>query len=74
MLLAMHGSLHESASKVKAMSHVGTAYNKKTCRTVKKYLQTVFFFILFRDIERGTFVTILALEKDRDNKHVGPSQ
>lgn len=68
-------SLHESASKVKAMSHVGTACYKKTCRTVlKKYLQTVFFFILLRDIERGTFVTIVALEKHRDDKHIGPSQ
>lgn len=47
---------------------------KRLVEQFKKYLQTVFFFILFRDIERGTFVTILALEKDRDNKQVGPSQ
>lgn len=40
----------------------------------KIFTNSFFFFILFRDIERGTFVTILALEKDRDNKHVGPSQ
>lgn len=47
---------------------------KRLAEQFKKYLQTVFFFILFRDIERGTFVTILALEKHRGNKHVGPSQ
>lgn len=34
VLIAMHDSLHESASKVKAMPHVGTACYKKTCRTV----------------------------------------
>jgi hypothetical protein len=46
-------SLHESASKVKAMSHVGTACYKKTCRTVlKKYLQTV-FSLFFSGILKG---------------------
>lgn len=40
----------------------------------KKIFTNSFFFILLRDIERGTFVTILALEKHRDDKHIGPSQ
>lgn len=36
---------------------------KITPKTVLKiYIQTVFPFILFRDIERETFVTIFALE------------
>lgn len=70
----MHGSLHESASKVKAMSRVGTACYKRLAEQFKKYLQTFFFFILLRDIERGTFVTILALEKHRNNRRIGPSQ
>lgn len=62
MLIATYCSLHESASKVKAMSHVGTGMLQNNWQnSFKKYIQTVFPFI-FRDIERETFVTIFALE------------
>lgn len=47
---------------------------KRLAEQFKKYLQTVFFLYSFQRIERGTFVTILALEKHRGNKHVSPSQ
>lgn len=48
---------------------------KRLAEQFKKIFTNSFFsFILFSDTERGTFVTILALEKHRDNKHIGPSQ
>lgn len=59
VLIAMYCSLHESASKVKAMSHVGTGMLQNNLQnSFKNIYKTVLPFILFRDIERETFVTI----------------